>query len=97
MSYRDRLSPWCIVRHLPKARSIIVARFRRRPEAEAHLRTMQQLLPTTHHTIVFDAIAQPSTEINIDSLVEMETRGDRFAPNISVAIPQPRDLRKPNV
>ncbi len=32
----------------------IVARFRRRSDAEAHLQILKQLLPTTSHTIIFD-------------------------------------------
>lgn len=36
MPYRDQLHPWCIIRLLPNARTIIVKRFRRRNDAEAH-------------------------------------------------------------
>jgi len=32
----------------------IVARFRRRSDAEAHLQILRQLLPTAPHTIIFD-------------------------------------------
>jgi hypothetical protein len=32
----------------------IVARFRRRNDAEAHLQILRQLLPTAPHTIIFD-------------------------------------------
>jgi hypothetical protein len=35
-------------------RQIIVARFRRRSDAESHLRILRQLLPTAPHTIIFD-------------------------------------------
>ncbi|MBW4489979.1 MAG: hypothetical protein KME12_19535 [Trichocoleus desertorum ATA4-8-CV12] len=55
MAYRDQLHPWCIVRCLPQARSITVARFRRRSEAEAHLQILQRILPTATYTIMFDA------------------------------------------
>ncbi|HAG84877.1 MAG TPA: hypothetical protein DCL61_27945 [Cyanobacteria bacterium UBA12227] len=54
MTYRTKLFPWCIIRHLPNMRSRLVARFRRRRDAESHLRILQQLLPTTAHTIIFD-------------------------------------------
>ncbi len=57
MAYKDQLHPWCIVRCLPQARSITVARFRRRSEAEAHLRILQRILPTATYTIMFDAVA----------------------------------------
>jgi hypothetical protein len=77
MSYRNRLSPWCIVRHLPDARSIIVARFRYRNEAEAHLRIIRQLLPNSHHSLIFDVILERSTEISTTSVpqeAEIENR-----------------------
>jgi hypothetical protein len=54
MSYRDQLQPWCIIRCLPNAQTITVARFRRRSDAEAYLRTLRQLTPTASFRIVFD-------------------------------------------
>ena len=54
MSYRDRLLPWCIIRHLPNAQNILVERFRNRGEAEAYLRALRQLLPQVEHSLVFD-------------------------------------------
>lgn len=53
--YRDRIHPWCIVRHLPDARSVVVDRFRKRGEAEAYLRTLNRLLPNITHSLIFDA------------------------------------------
>ncbi|WP_088890214.1 hypothetical protein [Leptolyngbya ohadii] len=38
-AYRDRLNPWCVVR-LSEQAPVPVARFRRRPDAEAHLRLL---------------------------------------------------------
>ncbi len=52
MSYRDRLSPWCIIRHLPNAQNILVERFRNRGEAEAYLRSLKRLLPQVEHSLV---------------------------------------------
>jgi hypothetical protein len=63
MAYKDQFHPWCIVRCLPQARSITVARFRRRSEAEAHLQILQRILPTATCTIMFDA-----TTSNLSSL-----------------------------
>ncbi|HEY9700477.1 MAG TPA: hypothetical protein V6D10_24695 [Trichocoleus sp.] len=40
-AYRNRLNPWCVVRLSSEPQSVTVARFRRRPEAEAHLRVLQ--------------------------------------------------------
>ncbi|HEY9635688.1 MAG TPA: hypothetical protein V6D14_19950 [Coleofasciculaceae cyanobacterium] len=55
MTYKIQLFPWCIIRPRPHLKQIIVARFRRRSDAEAHLRILRQLLPTAPHTIMFDA------------------------------------------
>ena len=54
MTYHDQLHPWCVIRHLPKMQRLTVARFRRRNEAEAHLRALQLLTPQYHYTIIFD-------------------------------------------
>ncbi len=54
MTYKDRLHPWCIIRHLPNAQHLIVGRLRRRNDAEDHLRLIQQLTPTASYSIVFD-------------------------------------------
>ncbi|MEW6498175.1 MAG: hypothetical protein AB1589_37590 [Cyanobacteriota bacterium] len=54
MTYQTQLFPWCIIRPHPNMRQTIVARFRRRCDAEAHLRILRQLLPTAPHTIIFD-------------------------------------------
>lgn len=53
MAYRDQLYPWCIVRLLSDE-STVVARFRRRVDAEAHLRILQQTAPQTGFNIVFE-------------------------------------------
>ncbi|MBD2580128.1 hypothetical protein [Oscillatoria sp. FACHB-1406] len=54
MSYIERLHPWCIVRFLPNLRHIIVARFRRRNDAIAHLDVLQRLIPNATLTVVFE-------------------------------------------
>ena len=51
--YRDQLHPWCIIRLLPKAQRITVARFRKRNDAEAHRRTLQRLIPQATFIIIF--------------------------------------------
>jgi hypothetical protein len=64
-SYRDSLHPWCIVRSFSNAHTLVVARFRRRNDAEAQLRALQRLMPTANFCIVFDAgqhSDQPETE-----------------------------------
>lgn len=54
MTYFEKLHPWCIIRPLPNLQQRIVARFRRRNEAEAHLQIIRQLIPNVSHTIIFD-------------------------------------------
>jgi hypothetical protein len=54
MTYRDHLHPWCIVRLLPEARSTVVARFRDRVDAEAHLKLLNQLTPSATYRVLFE-------------------------------------------
>lgn len=56
MTYRDHLHPWCIVRLLPEARSTVVARFRDRIDAEAHLKLLNQLTPAATYQVFFEPI-----------------------------------------
>lgn len=53
-TYYDRLHPWCIIRLLPKMQRAVVARFRRRNDAEAHLKILQQMNPDADYLIIFD-------------------------------------------
>ena len=61
-SYRDSLSPWCIIRSFPNARTIVVARFRRRSDAEVQLHTLHRLMPTVPLSIMFDGILRRSPQ-----------------------------------
>jgi hypothetical protein len=54
MTYQDHLHPWCIVRLLPEARSTVVARFRHRVDAEAHLKLLNQLTPSATYRVLFE-------------------------------------------
>ncbi|NJO40034.1 MAG: hypothetical protein HC769_09980 [Cyanobacteria bacterium CRU_2_1] len=54
LSYHDRLHPWCIIRLLPKMQRTVIARFRKRNDAEAHLKLLQQMNPEAKYAIVFD-------------------------------------------
>jgi hypothetical protein len=47
--------PWCIVRQLPNMQRLVVARFRRRNDAEGYLQILRRLLPASGHVILFDA------------------------------------------
>ena len=53
-AYYQRLHPWCVVCQIPPMRSLTVCRFRRRTEAEAHLKILRQLTPTASYLILFD-------------------------------------------
>lgn len=56
MSYLNQLYPWCIIKPLPNLQRLIVARFRRRNEAEAHLQVIRRLMPDISYTIIFDPV-----------------------------------------
>ncbi len=56
MTYLERLTPWCIIRPFPNMRTLIVGRFRRRVDAEGHLRTLKQIMPSVPFEIVFDVV-----------------------------------------
>ncbi len=71
--YRDRLQPWCIIRHLPKLQRVTVARFRARQDAEAYLKVLQSLSPNFSYSIVFDVASDFCTE-------QSGLLGSNFAP-----------------
>ncbi len=55
MSYQEMLHPWAIARPLPNnIQSVIVGRFRRRVDAEEHLKFLRRRIPTVKFFIVFD-------------------------------------------
>jgi hypothetical protein len=54
MTYLEKLHPWCIIRPLPNLQRRIVARCRRRNDAESHLQVLRRLMPTVPFEIVFD-------------------------------------------
>ncbi len=54
MSYKDKLNPWCIIRPVSDVQMRIVGRFRRRVDAEGHLRILKQLIPNVPFEIMFD-------------------------------------------
>jgi hypothetical protein len=56
MTYLQRLHPWCIIRPFPDMRTLIVGRFRRRVDAEGHLRILKQLMPSVPFEVVFDVM-----------------------------------------
>ncbi len=58
--YQQRLNPWVITRRLPGSlHSTVIARFRRRVEAEGHLKVLQSTLPGTEFEVMWDASEDP--------------------------------------
>ena len=55
MTYYAKLYPWCIVRSRPDMRSLIIARFRRRSDAEGRLLVLKQMLPKVEFAIAFES------------------------------------------
>lgn len=54
--YRARLFPWAVVRLLPNCQRSILARFRKRNEAEEYWRSVQRVERNWICEIVFDPI-----------------------------------------
>jgi hypothetical protein len=61
MNYKQQLYPWVIYRHLPNLQRLAVARFRRRNDAEEHLRIIKRLLPQAEFAIAFEVNSQQLT------------------------------------
>ncbi|WP_293060119.1 MULTISPECIES: hypothetical protein [unclassified Moorena] len=57
MSYSERLHPWVIVRLLPRMQRVVVARFRKRSDAEGHLKALKRLMPDAQFVIIFVRVA----------------------------------------
>ena len=55
MLYRDRLHPWCVIQLLSDAHTIIVNRFSRRNDAEAHMKAPWRMNPEATYEIMIDA------------------------------------------
>ncbi len=69
MTYKNTLTPWCIIRPFPNMRSRIVGRFRRRVDAEGHLRILKQMIPHVRFEIMFDITPDPSEEAEKADLI----------------------------
>lgn len=54
MTYRERITPWVVVRLLPKMQRVVIGRFHRRSDAEGHLRFLRQQIPDGTFLIIFD-------------------------------------------
>jgi hypothetical protein len=73
LTYRDRLLPWHLIRHLPNCQRITVARFARRPDAESYLNALRRLMPAVPHAIVFvNALCETETSVPIPMQLSIE-------------------------
>jgi hypothetical protein len=54
MSYKDKLNPWRIIRPLSDVQMRVVGRFRRRVDAEEHLKILKRMIPNVPFEIMFD-------------------------------------------
>lgn len=61
MTYKDKLNPWCIIRPVSTVQMRIVGRFRRRVDAEGHIRILKQLMPTVPFEIMFDIASEETS------------------------------------
>ena len=60
MTYFEKLHPGCLIRLLPNCQRIVVARFRKRNDADEHLRVLQRLGKHRSFVIIFDSQEQPA-------------------------------------
>jgi hypothetical protein len=54
--YRARLFPWSVIRVLPNCQRSVLARFRKRNQAEEYLRSVRQVNVDWNCEIVFDPV-----------------------------------------
>ncbi len=65
MTYKDKLNPWCIIRPLSNVQMRIVGRFRRRVDAEEHLKILKRMIPNVPFEIMFDITLEPTDVENL--------------------------------
>ena len=60
MPYKERLSPWVLVRLLPNMQRVTVAQYRNRSDADGHLEIIRRLMPNAEFVVVFNPdVVQP--------------------------------------
>jgi hypothetical protein len=79
MTYKAQLNPWCIIRPFPNMQSQLVGRFRRRVDAEGHLKILKRLIPNVSYEIMFDITPEDtdSQDLAPPALLPYEGRGER--------------------
>lgn len=58
MTYLEKLNPWCIMRLQTNMQNQVVAHFRRRSDAEAHLQVLRRLIPNVNFTLIFNVVLE---------------------------------------
>ncbi len=54
MNSAIRPQPWCLICLQPSLHHLVLNRFQRRHDAEAHLKVMQQIMPNSSYMVMFD-------------------------------------------
>lgn len=65
MPYSDQLSPWVVYRLLPNCQRLLLARFRKRNNAEDYIRVLRQMQPQIDLTITFEVESPASLPASI--------------------------------
>jgi hypothetical protein len=55
MTYKEKLTPWTIVRMQSDEQRTRVGRFRRRSDAEGHMLLLKQRMPQAEFAIMFES------------------------------------------
>lgn len=61
--YSQQLHPWCIIRLLPNMQRTTVNRFRRRNDADEHMKVLRRLNPQATYIIIFVPPQSNKTEL----------------------------------
>jgi|GEM_PF-500026 len=75
MSYKDKLNPWCIIRPVSDVQMRIVGRFRRRVDAEGHLKILKRMIPDVPFEIMFDITPEHTTSEDLTPLTPLPYKG----------------------
>ena len=72
MTYKLKLLPWCIVRRFPNSSSQIIIRFRRRNDAEAHLKILKGKNPSASYEVFFDVTSESPDLAGKQALLQLQ-------------------------
>ncbi len=75
-AYNNQLHPWSIIRLLPDMQSRVIIRFRRRNDAEAHLKILRANNPAASYELIFDITPKDSDSIAKPQLSQYQQARD---------------------